>query len=277
MKKTRVLYVSQEITPFLPKNELSEVARNLPQGIHEKGKEIRVFMPKYGSINERRHQLHEVIRLSGMNLVVNDTDHPLIIKVASIPTARMQVYFIDNEDYFQRKAVLMDKKGDFFKDNDERSIFFCRGVLETVKKLGWAPDVIHCHGWFTSLLPLYLKKFYNEDPHFAESKVIFSAYSRDFEGTLDEKIADKLKFDGFEDADLEGLTNGKVDFETLTNFAFKYADGLIEASDDLPEGIKKSIDDSAKPKLAYCDPTNCVKSYSEFYDEILEGNSVLAE
>jgi starch synthase len=175
MKKPRVLYVSQEITPFLPKSELSEVSRNLPQGIHEKGKEIRVFMPKYGSINERRHQLHEVIRLSGMNLVVDDTDHPLIIKVASIPTARMQVYFIDNENYFQRKADLTDKSGKFFKDNDERSIFFCRGVLETVRKLGWAPDIIHCHGWFTSLLPLYVKKFYNDDPHFADAKVVFSA------------------------------------------------------------------------------------------------------
>jgi len=277
MKKTRVLYVSQEITPFLPKNELSEVTRNLPQGIHEKGKEIRVFMPKYGSINERRHQLHEVIRLSGMNLVVNDTDHPLIIKVASIPTARMQVYFIDNEDYFQRKSVLSDKDGKFFKDNDERSIFFCRGVLETVKKLGWAPDVIHCHGWFTSLMPLYLKKFYNEDPHFAESKVVFSAYSRDFEGSLDKKIAEKLKFDGFEDADLEGLSGGAVDFETLTKFAFKYSDGLIEASDDLPESIQKEINDSSKPKLAYCDPANCVKDYSEFYDAIIENSSILAE
>jgi len=277
MKKTRVLYVSQEITPFLPKNELSEVSRNLPQGIHEKGKEIRVFMPKYGSINERRHQLHEVIRLSGMNLVVNDTDHPLIIKVASIPTARMQVYFIDNEDYFQRKAVLTDKKDKFFKDNDERSIFFCRGVLETVKKLGWAPDVIHCHGWFTSFLPLYLKKFYNEDPHFADSKVVFSAYSRDFEGTLDKNVADKLKFDGFSDEDLEDLKNGEVDFETLTKFAFKYSDGIIEASDDLSEGIKTEIEASEKPKLEYCEPENCVKNYSDFYDGILEENPILAE
>ncbi len=277
MKKTRVLYVSQEITPFLPKNELSEVSRNLPQGIHEKGKEIRVFMPKYGSINERRHQLHEVIRLSGMNLVVNDTDHPLIIKVASIPTARMQVYFIDNEDYFHRKAVLSDKKGKYFKDNDERSIFFCRGVLETVKKLGWAPDVIHCHGWFTSFLPLYLKKFYNEDPHFADSKVVFSAYSRDFEGKLDKKVADKLKFDGFSDEDLGDLKNGDVDFETLTKFAFKYADGIIEASDDLSDGIKSEIEAFDKPKLGYCDPENCVKNYSDFYDEILEENSILAE
>lgn len=269
--------MSQEITPFLPKNELSEVSRNLPQGIHEKGKEIRVFMPKYGSINERRHQLHEVIRLSGMNLVVNDTDHPLIIKVASIPTARMQVYFIDNEDYFQRKAVLSDKKGKFFKDNDERSIFFCRGVLETVKKLGWAPDVIHCHGWFTSFLPLYLKKFYNEDPHFADSKVVFSAYSRDFEGKLDKKVAEKLKFDGFSDEDLGDLKNGDVDFETLTKFAFKYADGVIEASDDLSDGIKAEIKAFDKPKLEYCEPENCVKNYSDFYDEILEENPILAE
>lgn len=277
MKKTRVLYVSQEITPFLPKNELSEVSRNLPQGIHEKGKEIRVFMPKYGSINERRHQLHEVIRLSGMNLVVNDADHPLIIKVASIPTARMQVYFIDNEDYFQRKAVLSDKNGKFFDDNDERSIFFCRGVLETVKKLGWAPDVIHCHGWFTSFLPLYLKKFYNDDPHFADSKVVFSAYSRDFEGELDKNVADKLKFDGFSEEDLGDLKNGEVDFETLTKFAFKYADGIIEASDDLSEGIKSEIKDFEKPTLEYCDPANCVKNYSDFYDEILQENSILSE
>jgi len=269
--------VSQEITPFLPKNELSEVSRNLPQGIHEKGKEIRVFMPKYGSINERRHQLHEVIRLSGMNLVVNDTDHPLIIKVASIPTARMQVYFIDNEDYFQRKAVLTDKKEKFFKDNDERSIFFCRGVLETVKKLGWAPDVIHCHGWFTSFLPLYLKKFYNEDPHFADSKVVFSAYSRDFDGSLDKSVAEKLKFDGFSDEDLADLKKGDVDFETLTKFAFKYSDGIIEASDDLSEGIKSEIEASDKPTLEYCEPENCVKNYSDFYDGILEENSILAE
>jgi starch synthase len=277
MKKTRVLYVSQEITPFLPKNELSEVSRNLPQGIHEKGKEIRVFMPKYGSINERRHQLHEVIRLSGMNLVVNDTDHPLIIKVASIPTARMQVYFIDNEDYFQRKAVLSDKEGKFFADNDERSIFFCRGVLETVKKLGWAPDIIHCHGWFTALMPLYLKKYYNDDPHFADSKVMFSAYSRDFDGELDSKIVEKLKFDGFADEDLESLAEGAVNFETLTKFAFRYADGLIEASDDLPEEIANAIKSSEKPYLEYCDPANCVKTYSDFYDEILEENSVLAD
>lgn len=275
MKKPRVLYVSQEITPFLPKSELSEVSRNLPQGIHEKGKEIRVFMPKYGSINERRHQLHEVIRLSGMNLVVNDTDHPLIIKVASIPTARMQVYFIDNEDYFQRKAVLTDKSGKYFKDNDERSIFFCRGVLETVRKLGWAPDIIHCHGWFTSLLPLYVKKFYNDDPHFADAKVVFSAYNKGFTGSLNSEIIEKLKFDGFTDQDLSELSD--PNFENLTKLAFKYSDAVIEGSQELPEEITKAVNSFDKAKLSYCDPATCVKTYGEFYDEILEENSVLAE
>ncbi len=273
MKKTRVLYVSQEIAPFLPKNELSEISRNLPQGIHEKGKEIRVFMPKYGSINERRHQLHEVIRLSGMNLVVNDTDHPLIIKVASIPTARMQVYFIDNEDYFHRKQVLKDKNGKFFKDNDERSIFFCRGVLETVRKLGWAPDVIHCHGWFTSLLPLYVKKFYNDDPHFADTKVVFSAYENDFAGTFDPALVNKLKFDGFSADDVSEINDPTV--ENLHKLAFRYSDGLVEGSENLSPEIAGAIKASEKATLAYCNPALCVKEYSDFYDSILEESTVL--
>lgn len=275
MKKTRVLYVSQEITPFLPKSEVSEVSRNLPQGIHEKGKEIRVFMPKYGSINERRHQLHEVIRLSGMNLVVNDTDHPLIIKVASIPTARMQVYFIDNEDYFQRKAVLTDKDDNYFADNDERSMFFCRGVLETVRKLGWAPDVIHCHGWFTALMPLYIKKYYNDDPHFADAKVVYSAYNSEFDGSYDAKLVEKLEMDGFQKEDISELEDPTV--LNLNKIAFKYSDGIVAGSEDLPEDITKAVKDSEKASLEYCDPSACVKTYSDFYDEILEEDSVLAE
>jgi len=275
MKKTRVLYVSQEITPFLQKSELSEVSRNLPQGIHEKGKEIRVFMPKYGTINERRHQLHEVIRLSGMNLVVDDTDHPLIIKVASIPTARMQVYFIDNEDYFQRKAVLRDKNAKYFKDNDERAIFFCRGVLETVRKLGWAPDVIHCHGWFTSLLPLYVKKYYGDDPHFENSKVVVSAYESEFSGSLDAKLSDKLKFDGFNAADIEEATDPT--FANLHKLAFKYADGIVAGSPELNKDVADAMAASGKSILEYCDPATCVKAYSDFYDTILEDSSVLAD
>ena len=179
MEKKKILFISQEISPFLPKSEISTAARNLAQGIQEAGKEIRVFMPRFGVINERRHQLHEVIRLSGMNMIIDDTDHPLIIKVASIQPARMQVYFIDNEDYFKRKATLTDEDGKLFSDNDERAIFFAKGVIETVKKLNWAPDIIHVHGWMASLLPLYIKEYYSDEPLFSESKIITSVYNKD--------------------------------------------------------------------------------------------------
>ena len=162
MEKKRVLYISQEISPFLPQSDVSTATRKLPQWIQEGGKEIRAFMPRYGGIIERRHQLHEVIRLSGMNLIINDVDHPLIIKVASVPQAKIQVYFIDNEDFFTRKHTVKNEKGEFYTDNDERAMFFGRGVLETVKKLGWKPDIIHCHGWLTALTPLYIKKLYQK-------------------------------------------------------------------------------------------------------------------
>ena len=158
MEKKKVLFISQEITPYLPESEISEIGRFLPQGIQERGKEIRTFMPRFGCVNERRNQLHEVIRLSGMNLVINDNDHPLIIKVASIQAARMQVYFIDNDDYFQRKFTTVNDQGEEFDDNDERAIFFARGVLETVIKLRWAPDIIHCHGWFTGIFLFFARK-----------------------------------------------------------------------------------------------------------------------
>ena len=181
MRKARILFVSSEIHPYLEMDEQSKIARFLPQGIQERGKEIRTFMPKFGCINERRNQLHEVIRLSGMNLIIDDSDHPLIIKVASIQAARMQVYFIDNEEYFQRKQTFRDADNKFFADNDDRSIFFCRGVLETVKKLGWAPDIIHCHGWMTALLPLFIKTSYKDDPMFHNSKVVYSLYNDEFE------------------------------------------------------------------------------------------------
>ena len=196
MESKKVLFVSQEITPYLPETELSQISRTLPQAIQETGKEIRTFMPKYGNINERRNQLHEVIRLSGMNLIIDDTDHPLIIKVASIQAARMQVYFIDNEEYFQRKHTVVDANGKDFADNDERMIFFARGVLETVRKLRWSPDLVHCHGWFTSLVPLYLKKAYREDPLFADSKVVFSFYNNGFNTPLNPSFLEKVVVDG---------------------------------------------------------------------------------
>jgi starch synthase len=268
MKKPKVLFISQSITPYLEENQISVISRKLPQGIQERGKEIRVFMPKFGSINERRNQLHEVIRLSGMNLIIEDTDHPLIIKVASIQSARMQVYFIDNEEYFQRKTELHDKKNTFYNDNDERSIFFCRGVLETVKKLGWAPDIVHCHGWFTSLVPLYLKRAFKEDPVFAGSKVVFSIYDNEFPEILNKDFSKKLQLEGVLEEDVDGLK--KAGFVNLNKSAIAMSDAVIVGSEKINPEIEKYLKTLNKPVLPFQSPDNYIDAYSSFYDELLE-------
>lgn len=267
MENTKVLYISQEITPYLPESKMSLIGRYLPQGIQERGKEIRTFMPKYGCINERRNQLHEVIRLSGMNLIINDTDHPLIIKVASIQAARMQVYFIDNEDYFQRKQTLKDDKGVYFEDNDERAIFFARGVLETVKKLRWAPDIIHCHGWFTGLVPLYIKKAYNEEPLFANSKIIYSAYNDDFDKPLNKDFKNKILFENITNEDVKILNNPT--FNNLSKLAIETSDATIIGSETINEELNSFIKNSGKPYLDYHNEESYIDAYSEFYDKIL--------
>ncbi len=268
MGKAKVLFVSQEITPYLPETEMSKIGRYLPQGIQESGKEIRTFMPRFGNINERRNQLHEVIRLSGMNLIINNTDNPLIIKVASIQAARMQVYFIDNEDYFHRKFTFTDAEGKEFDDNDERSIFFARGVLETTKKLRWAPDIVHCQGWFTSLVPLYLKKAMNDDPHFIESKVIYSVYDNDFKNVWDDSYKEKLKLEGIEDSDLEILS--PVNYINLTKLAISMSDGIIQGSEKIDPEIEQFIKDSGKPFLEYHPEDTYIAAYNEFYDKMLD-------
>jgi starch synthase len=267
MKKARVLFVSQEITPYLPETEMSRIGRYLPQGIQEKGREIRTFMPKYGCVNERRNQLHEVIRLSGMNLIINDTDHPLIIKVASIQSVRMQVYFIDNEDYFQRKFILTDEKGKYFEDNDERTIFFTRGVLETVRKLRWSPDIVHCHGWITALIPLYLKKAYIEDPLYSNSKVIYSVYNDGFDALLNEKFSKKLMVDGITEEDISIVK--KPNYENLTRLALKMSDGIILGDKQINKNILKHIKSAKKPVLEYKPEDDYIDAYSDFYDQIL--------
>ena len=272
MKKTKILYVSQEINPFIPSNEISDISRKLPQKTQESGKEIRVFMPRFGCVNERRHQLHEVIRLSGMNLIINDNDHPLIIKVASLPSARMQVYFIDNEEFFKRKATTYDKDEKFYADNDERSIFFIKGVLETVKKLGWSPDIIHCHGWMASLLPLYLKKEYHNDPHFAESKVVMSCYNEDLDQKLDAEFQNKLKFDGFSDEDLNGLEDATI--ADVYRKGMTFADGIIEGSENVADTLIS--EDTEVPVLKFEDIDEELLAYQNIYDTILEENPVLA-
>jgi len=266
MEKKKILYISQEITPYLPESEMSEVGRYLPQGVQERGREIRTFMPRYGCVNERRNQLHEVIRLSGMNLVINDTDHPLIIKVASIQTARMQVYFIDNEDYFQRKYILADSKGEEFDDNDERAVFFARGVLETVIKLRWSPDIIHCNGWLTSLVPLYIKKYYYNDPLFRNSKVVYSVYNDDFKKTLNSGFKEKIKVDGITPEDVAMVE--KPTFENVSRMAVDYSDAVIQGSEMININIKKYILSSGKLFLDFQPKDTYIEAYNEFYDKV---------
>jgi starch synthase len=267
MEKIKVLFVFQEITPYLPESEKSVVGRYLPQGVQEKGMEIRTFLPRYGLINERRNQLHEVIRLSGMNLVVNDSDHPLIIKVASIQSARMQVYFIDNEDYFQRKSMFADEEGNEFEDNDERIIFYNRGVMETVKKLRWTPDIIHCHGWFTSLIPLYVKKELKDDPLFNEAKVITSIYEDGFSQSLGKTFMKKVKVSGIKDKDISILQQPNL--ESLLKLSLNMSDGVIVGSPELPENFREYIKASEKPVLEYQNIETMVDSYMDFYMKIL--------
>jgi len=270
--KKRILFVTQEITPFLPETEISITSRNLPQKIQENGKEIRVFIPRYGCVNERRHQLHEVIRLSGMNLVIDDHDHPLIIKVASIPQARMQVYFIDNEEFFKRKAFLTDAKGKIFKDSDERALFFTKGVIETAKKLGWKPDIIHCHGWMSAFVPLYIKKLYADDPHFKDTKVIFTVYDKGFKENFNKKVVSKIAFDGIDKEDCEPLNT--LNYKGLIKLAVKYSDAVVINSDAVDDELVQFIKNTGVPILDKPDEDNMGKEYSGFYDKILESNTV---
>lgn len=267
MESKKVLFISQEITPYLGETKLSKIGRYLPQGIQERGKEIRTFMPRYGSINERRNQLHEVIRLSGMNLIIDDTDHPLIIKVASIQSARMQVYFIDNDDYFQRKHTVSDSAGREFEDNDERALFFARGVIETVKKLRWAPDIVHCHGWMASLVPVYLRSIYGDDPLFHDHKIIYSVYNNDFKTPFRSTFADKLRYDGIDGESLKLIKN--PDFINVSKLAIKYSDAVIIGSEEINTELKKYIEALIKPVLSFQDESGYIDAYNDFYDRIL--------
>jgi starch synthase len=269
MVAKKILFITTEISPYIADTEMSLIARNLPQGIHERGKEIRTFMPKFGCINERRNQLHEVIRLSGMNLIIDETDHPLIIKVASIQAARMQIYFIDNEDFFQRKYLMRDGNGVEFEDNDDRCIFYVRGVMETVKKLRWVPDLIHCHGWMTALAPLYIKKHYKGDPCFKNAKVVYSIYDDEFEKPFRENFAKKIKIEGVTQNDIKQIKEAP-NYINLSKLAIDFSDGIIAGSHD----VHADLLDYAKEKdglyfLPHQEDGNYVDNFNNFYDQIL--------
>ena len=266
-KANKVLFITQEITPYVSESEMSLVGRNLPQAIQEKGREIRTFMPKWGNINERRNQLHEVIRLSGMNLIIDDTDHPLIIKVASIQSARMQVYFIDNDDYFQNRLQVVDENGVEYEDNDARAIFYARGVLETVKKLRWCPDVIHCHGWMTALAPLYIKKAYKDEPSFRDAKVVFSLYDNDFKEPFHPDFASKLLLKGISKKDVADLKE-PVDYTALCKLAVDYSDGVLQQSEHVNEEVIAYARQIGKPVLGYQSPEIFADACNDFYDQV---------
>ncbi len=270
MKDKRILYVSSEVTPYVPETETASTAFRIAKDAHSSGVQTRIFMPRFGVINERRHQLHEVIRLSGMNLIINDMDMPLIIKVASIPKERMQVYFIDNEEYFKRKAVFTDEDDKLFTDNDERMIFFAKGVIETVKKLNWAPDIIHIHGWMASLLPLYLKEYYKEEALFSESKIITSVYNDSFKGSLNKDLTNKIKFDKIDDAKFKTITT--PNHTNILKSAIENSDAIICGSETYSDDISSFIENQGIPVLEFQED-DLKEPYLNFYAELISENN----
>lgn len=272
-RKTRILFVAHEMQPYLELSAIAQAALELPKSMQEKGMEIRVLMPRYGCINERRHRLHEVVRLSGINIVIGDSDNPLIIKVASLPSAKMQVYFLDNEDYFQRKCALRDDKDKFFDDNHERMIFFNKGVLETVQKLGWAPDIIHCSGWMSSLIPLYVKKYYRHTAVFKESKVVFTAYENQFNETFPADFMEKALMEDVQPEDLApfaGLTDTALNLGGIA-----YADAVVLANDQVHSQVKDAAHQSDKPLLNGHNADALAETHFEFYQKVLASQAAL--
>jgi len=267
MDKKRILIVTQELSPYVLENTIADLVNGLAVGGYKKGMDIRILMPRYGSINERRHRLHEVVRLSGINIIIEDDDYPLIIKVASLPSARLQVYFLDNEDFFSRKSNFTKEDGTLFDDSAERIVFFCRGVLETVRKFGWPPDVVHCHGWMTSLIPAFIRTAYKKDPIFENSQLVYSLYNDGFDGVLPENLLVKAKINRVKVEDLEPF--GEATFLDLQKGAMNYSDALIIGTENLSEELSGAIDAVDKPKLAY-PGEEFLDSYIEFYNSLIE-------
>ena len=264
----KILFINQEITPYVHESEMSLLGKQLPQLVQERGYEIRTFMPKWGTINERRGQLHEVIRLSGMNLIIDDTDHPLVIKVASIPVSRIQVYFIDNEDYFQKRRMVEDEKGEEYADNGERAIFFARGVLETVKKQRWTPDIIHCQGWMSAIVPLYVKTAYHDEPSFANAKVVTSLFTNHLKQDLGTDFKRCLQFRDVNDAVLSAYPDEFTAID-LGKLAIDYSDGVIEAGDEVNAQLLEYAKSKQLPILGYPGKEDYGDAYTEFYNKII--------
>lgn len=273
MEKSKILYVSQEIYPYMLSNQMADYCRYLPQTVFENGKEVRIFMPRFGNINERKNQLHEVIRLSGLNIIIDDTDHPLIIKVASIPTVRMQIYFIDNEDFFTIKADVKDAKGKFLANNDERSIFFARGVLETVKKLAWRPSLIHCTGWFSMMLPFFVKRTeeYKNNPYFSNAKIVVTLMGEPFTDMLDENLTRKIKRESAGGTQKDWKFYKEPTYENIMKAAISYADGVVIGQPNVSKELIDFAKENKKDIIPFkADKKEFYKSINDYYDSIIE-------
>ena len=274
MSKKRILFITPTIFPYLPEDYISSVCRYLPQGIQERENEIRTFMPKYGLVNERKNMLHEVIRLSGQNIIIEDTDYPLIIKVASLQAVRMQVYFIDSEDFFRRKALYTDEINKFFDDNDSRALFYAKGVIETVRKLGWNPDIIHCHGWLSALIPIFIRTVYRDNPLFQDVRIVTSVYNDYFSEKFSSNFLKKLKITGIP---RECLTHfkGAAGYDTIMKTALDFSDAAVIAHPNITTSLKKYFKNYEYPYIYHPeteDYLEYVDEYNHFYEELLELN-----
>ncbi|MDQ3072520.1 MAG: glycogen/starch synthase [Bacteroidota bacterium] len=270
ISKNKILYVTHEMTPYMEMTGMADTARLLPQHMQEKGMEVRVFMPRFGSIKERKHRLHEVIRLSGINIPVGEDDNPLIIKVASLPSAKMQIYFLDNEDYFNKRGYLATEDNKFFPDNDERVIFFNKGVIEIIMKLGWIPDIIHCHGWMASLVPMYIRTVAKNEPVFKNTRIVYSIYESDFKQTLGKEFAEKALIPGQSKHHMENLEDPGCSELYLS--AVNFADAIVLGSPEIPGEVSKCINRMDKPVIAYQDPKvdNYAESIYDLYQSLAE-------
>jgi starch synthase len=272
----RILFISQEINPYLPEETpIRQLNRQLPEYFQSHSYETRTFMPKFGEINERRNQLHEVIRLSGMNLIIEDADHPLLIKVASIQSARIQIYFIDNDDLFHRRKGVIDDNGEEYPDNDDRVIFFARGVIETVKKLRWTPDIIVCSGWMSALAPLYLKKAFNDEPFFAHSKIVVTLDDNEYQKPFPTSFSDKLRIDGISNTDVRSIAGFPVGYEELMRLAIDFSDAIVYASPKVNQRLMNYAETKGKPILTYeptADLNEMLSRQWDFYQTLLQTN-----
>ncbi len=256
MSNQKILYITTEMFPYQEDTNMASMVSKMALKMHNAGNDVRVFMPRFGQISERKFQLHEVIRLSGMNIIINDLDQPLIIKVASLPGERLQVYFIDNEEYFKRKQYYFNDNGDAFEDNDERAIFFARGVIETIKKLNWVPDVIHINGWMSSFIPIYLKTYYENDAYFKDSKLVLSLYNEK-DAELNPAIKEKLAFDSIDSLKATDAPS----FQNFVIESMAFVDQVVKGDESLNKNLDEAFNKSSVSKSEYLD----VDSISTIY------------